>query len=87
MCRAPCGRSRRAPRTRPGEERLRTSLDRLAGLALPCARANGVLLAPIGQARAVRDALAHDLPPLLVCDENEWPRELKPALRGSIDLT
>jgi len=62
-------------------------LDRLAGLALPCARANGVLLAPIGQARAVRDALAHDLPPLLVCDENEWPRELKPALRGSIDLT
>lgn len=61
-------------------------LDRLARLALPCARANGVLLAPIGEARAVRDALARDLPTLLVCDENEWPRELKPALRGSIDL-
>ncbi len=61
-------------------------LDRLARLSLPCARANGVLLAPIGQARAVRNALAQDLPTLLVCDENEWPRELKPALRGSIDL-
>lgn len=60
-------------------------LDRLARLALPCARADGVLLAPNGEAMAVRQALRHDLPTLLVCEEQEWPRELKPALRGTID--
>ena len=61
-------------------------LDRLAARATPCARAGGVLLTTTGDARPVRAALARDLPTLLVCDESEWPRELKPAFRGTIDL-